>query len=141
MKKIIFIGSIGSGKTTLIQALKKLNMKYKKTQAMEYYDNIIDTPGEYLENRRYYNALTVASYDCDVVALIQDSSNKRCVFPPNFSSIFTKPVIGIITKTDKEEIFIDESINCLKLAGAGEIFKTSSKENIGICDIQKYLND
>lgn len=140
MKKIICIGSIGSGKTTLIQSLKEINMKYKKTQALEYYDNIIDTPGEYLENRRYYNALTIASYDCDAIALIQDSSNKRCVFPPNFSSIFTKPVIGIVTKIDKEEIYIDSSIKCLELAGAERIFETSSKENIGIKDVQKYIN-
>lgn len=141
MKKIIIIGSIGSGKTTLIQSLKKINTKYKKTQALEYYGNIIDTPGEYLENRRYYNALTIASYDCDEIALIQDSSNKRCVFPPNFASIFTKPVIGIVTKIDKEDIYIDNSIKCLKLAGAQKIFKVSSKEDIGIKDIQNYIND
>lgn len=141
MKKIIFIGSIGSGKTTLIQALKKLDMKYKKTQTMEYYDNIVDTPGEYLENRRYYNALMLASYDCDIIALIQDSSNKRCVFPPNFSAVFTKPVIGIITKIDKEEMFIDYSSKCLKLAGAKEIFKTSSKESKGLEEIQKHFNN
>ena len=141
MKKIIFIGSIGSGKTTLIQALKKLDRKYKKTQAMEYYDNIVDTPGEYLENRRFYNALMLASYDCDIIALIQDSSNKRCVFPPNFSAIFTKPVIGIITKIDQEGMSIDDSSKCLKLAGAGDIFKTSSIKNEGIEEIQKHLNN
>lgn len=139
MKKVILIGEIGSGKTTFIQSLKETDIKYKKTQAMEYYGNIIDTPGEYLENRRYYNALIVSSHDCDIIALVQDSSSKKCSFPPNFSSIFTKPVIGIITKIDKESKNIDFAKDCLKLAGVEEILMVSSIEKIGIDDFKDYL--
>jgi ethanolamine utilization protein EutP len=139
VKKIILIGEIGCGKTTFIQALKEIDMKYKKTQTMEYYENIIDTPGEYLENRRYYNALIISSYDCDVIALIQDSSSKKCSFPPSFSTIFTKPVIGIITKIDKETKDLDYATKCLELAGAEKIFQVSSVDKIGINDFKDYV--
>lgn len=139
MKKIIVIGAIGSGKTTFIQAMKNLDLEYKKTQALEYYEDITDTPGEYLENRRFYNALIVASHDCDIIALLQDSSDKRCVFPPNFSSIFTKPIVGIITKIDLKEKDIEFARNCLQLAGAEQIFEISSVEGIGLEKFKKYI--
>ena len=48
MKKVIFIGKTGSGKTTLCQKLDELDIKYKKTQSVEKYKNSIDTPGEFL---------------------------------------------------------------------------------------------
>lgn len=139
MKKIILIGPIGCGKTTFVQSLKNIYRRYKKTQTMEYYGDIIDTPGEYLENRRFYNALIVASFDCDVIALLQDSSSKRCIFPPNFANIFTKPVIGIITKIDKESKCLDFSEKCLKLAGASKIFQISAIEGIGLEDVEEYI--
>ena len=45
MSRVIFIGKTGCGKTTLCQKLNELEIKYKKTQAVELYDNAIDTPG------------------------------------------------------------------------------------------------
>ena len=56
MKKIMFVGPVGVGKTTLTQRLKGLELSYFKTQAIEFYDAIIDTPGEFLQHRKYYNA-------------------------------------------------------------------------------------
>ena len=43
MKKIMFVGPVGVGKTTLTQRLKGLELSYFKTQAIEFYDAIIDT--------------------------------------------------------------------------------------------------
>ncbi len=43
MGRVIFMGKTGCGKTTLCQALNNLEIKYKKTQAIELYDNAIDT--------------------------------------------------------------------------------------------------
>ena len=69
MKKVIFIGKTGSGKTTLCQKLHDLEIQYKKTQSIEVYDESIDTPGEYLENRFYYKALIVTAADADIIAV------------------------------------------------------------------------
>ena len=49
MKKIVLIGRSESGKTTLTQALKGEKISYHKTQYVNYFDVIIDTPGEYAE--------------------------------------------------------------------------------------------
>jgi len=35
MKKVIFIGKTGSGKTTLCQKIHDLDLEYKKTQSVE----------------------------------------------------------------------------------------------------------
>ena len=47
MKKIILIGRVAAGKTTLTQALRGEEIKYYKTQYVNYLDTVIDTPGEY----------------------------------------------------------------------------------------------
>ena len=53
MRKIMFIGRSEAGKTTLSQAMKGDTITYHKTQYVNHYDVIIDTPGEYAENRRH----------------------------------------------------------------------------------------
>ena len=65
MKKIMFVGPVGVGKTTLTQRLKGLELSYFKTQAIEFYDAIIDTPGEFLQHRKYYNALNVTATEAE----------------------------------------------------------------------------
>lgn len=67
MKKAMFIGPIGCGKTTLIQRLNEMEIKYNKTQTIEYYDNIIDTPGEYVEHRFMYSNLMTSAMGADVI--------------------------------------------------------------------------
>ena len=49
MRKIIFIGRSEAGKTTRTQALKGETITYHKTQYVNNYDVIFDTPGEYAE--------------------------------------------------------------------------------------------
>ena len=49
MKKIILMGRSECGKTTLTQALRGREITYHKTQYINNFDVIIDTPGEYLQ--------------------------------------------------------------------------------------------
>ena len=64
MKKTMLIGRTGCGKTTLTQKLMDEEVKYKKTQAVTYKSKIIDTPGEYVENKMYYKSLLVFISRC-----------------------------------------------------------------------------
>ena len=57
MKKIILIGRVAAGKTTLTQAIRGEEIKYFKTQYVNYLDTVIDTPGEYTELRQPSGAL------------------------------------------------------------------------------------
>ena len=138
MKKLLLIGKTGCGKTTLVQRINGKALKYEKTQMLSYYDNILDTPGEYMENRGLYKALIVSSYDCDVIAMIQAVDDERSIFPPSFSTAFTKPVIGIVSKSDLEGD-ISRSEEILKEAGAEKIFFISSYDNVGIDKLYEYL--
>ncbi|WP_425448346.1 EutP/PduV family microcompartment system protein [Dethiothermospora halolimnae] len=141
MKKIILIGKTGCGKTTLTQSLNKKNIKYKKTQAIEYKNGVLDTPGEYIENRRFYNALIVSSSDCDIIGLVQDSTSDQLVFPPGFASMFNKPVVGIVTKIDCENKDVNQAIKYLRMAGVKKMFEVSSINNEGINNIRALLEE
>ena len=59
MRKIIFIGRSEAGKTTLTQAMKGKKIVYHKTQYINHYDVIIDTPGEYAETKELAGSLAV----------------------------------------------------------------------------------
>lgn len=141
MGKVMFIGRTGCGKTTLYQAIYNKNIEYKKTQAIDFLDNVIDTPGEYVENVRYYRALSVTAADCDVIALVHDCTNEISIFPPGFSSMFSKLVIGVITKIDlcKNQESIKNAEKSLLNAGVKRIFKVSSINGGGINELKSWL--
>ena len=65
MKKIILMGRSECGKTTLTQALKGDVIHYHKTQYINHYDVVIDTPGEYAENASLAKALALYTYEAD----------------------------------------------------------------------------
>lgn len=132
MKKVLLIGKTGSGKTSLIQGLQDQKLSYKKTQAITFNGMFIDSPGEFLENRRLYPALMTSSVGCNIVALVQDATVINSVFPPKFSSMFKKKIIGIITKMDKESSNPERAEKFLRRAGAEEIIRTSAMDKTGL---------
>ncbi|MBR2264499.1 MAG: ethanolamine utilization protein EutP, partial [Firmicutes bacterium] len=66
MKKIIFMGRTGAGKTTLTQTIRGEAVQYQKTQYIRHEDIVIDTPGEYAETQHLGRALALYSYEADV---------------------------------------------------------------------------
>lgn len=130
--KIMLIGPSAAGKTTLIQRLIDEEIKYDKTQAVEYVGNFIDTPGEYMQQRGYWGSLTTTSHDADIIGLVQDSSSEDCWFSGGLTTKFEKPVIGIITKTDREDSNLRLAHSYLELAGCQTIFEVSSYTGDGI---------
>jgi len=139
MKRMLLIGRTGHGKTTLVQAVNRLEGVYRKTQTLEFHPNMVDTPGEYLENRQLYRALIVTSAECDIIALVQACNAVDCMFPPGFAAIFPKPVVGIVTKADSEDCMKANAIMHLERSGAKEIFITSSVTGEGVEAVRKLL--
>ena len=140
MKKTMLIGRTGCGKTTLTQKLMDEEVKYKKTEAVSYKNKIIDTPGEYVENKMYYKSLLVLSADAKVIVLVQSAIDGATLFPPKFSTMFPKKdVIGVITKTDLENANIERSKKFLIEAGVTEVFTIGLEDSEGLEEIKKRL--
>ena len=137
MKKTLLVGRHGVGKTTLKQRLMGLEIKYEKTQYMQYGQWLIDSPGEYAEVHGLGAALAIYSYEADVVAMLIAADDDYSLFPPNAASMINRDVIGIVTKTDKCPP--DRAENWLRLSGCKRIFKINSHSGEGVDELKNYL--
>lgn len=136
------MGRTGSGKTTLCQKLNNLEIEYKKTQSVELYDNAIDTPGEYLENRNFYRALIMSAVDAKLIAILADPTMNDNYIPPAFAGTFAREIIGIITKISlaapKDIVRVERE---LQAAGAQKIFRVDTVEGEGILELFHYIHE
>ncbi|WP_444645607.1 EutP/PduV family microcompartment system protein [Caproiciproducens sp. R1] len=141
MKKIMLVGRTGCGKTTLTQALRGEKIRYHKTQYVNRYDVIIDTPGEYAENRELARALIIYSYEADVVGMLLNARENYSLYSPNIVAGATREVIGIVTQIDTEGARPDLAESWLRLAGCKTVFHVSSVTGEGIPDILNHLRE
>lgn len=137
MKKTLLVGRHGVGKTTLKQRLTGQEIKYEKTQYMQYGQWLIDSPGEYAEVHGLGAALAIYSYEADVVAMLIAANDDYSLFPPNAASMINRDVIGIVTKTDKCPP--ERAEDWLRLSGCKRIFKVDSHSGSGIDELKAYL--
>lgn len=141
MKKILLAGRSGAGKTTLTQALKGKEITYHKTQYINNYDVIIDTPGEYAENKTLARALILYSYEAEVVGLLMSALEDYSLYSPNIVSMATRDVIGIVTQIDQPGARPELAAMRLSLAGCKTIFYVSSVTGEGVGRILEYLRE
>lgn len=141
MKKMILVGRSESGKTTLTQALRGNKIQYHKTQYINYHDIIIDTPGEYAENKELARALALYSYEADVVGLLISSTEQYSLYGPCITAQANREVIGIVTQIDRPDARVDMAKEWLTLAGCKKIFFVSTKTGEGIAELLEFLSD
>lgn len=140
MKKLLLVGSVGCGKTTLLQRLTGEDIAYSKTESIEVGDAIIDTPGEYLEIPWYKHALRLASFDAELVVMLASAAVSEAKFPPGFTSFFVPPSIGVVTKTDiASRDDVERAGNHLRLAGATEVWEVSALTGDGVAELAARL--
>lgn len=135
MRKIMLIGRVGCGKTSLAQFMAGEYRQDQKTQTIEIRgSSIIDTPGEYLENKNYYKALVVAAVEVDCILLLQACDDLQFSFSPRMYSMFNRPMIGVVTKCDllPDLKQLGSLTELLHLAGAEQVFCVSSLTGEGM---------
>ncbi len=141
-RRIILLGRSRCGKTTLIRRLHHQDMTYHKTQAIEAYADVIDTPGEYTDTPFFSRGAAICpAYDADIVCFCHDVDNDVCRLPQMFSMSFARPVIGIVTKADDEDCDPAQAITFLENAGARHIVVTSSVTGRGIGELIDLVNN
>ena len=141
MRKIMFIGRSEAGKTTLSQAMKGDTITYHKTQYVNHYDAIIDTPGEYLQSKNLISALAVFTAEADVIGLLMDATEPFSLYSPNLTPVCNREVVGVVTKIDHWAAQPEQAAAWLTLAGCHKIFYTSAYTGEGIADILSYLKE
>ncbi len=141
MKKIILMGRVASGKTTLTQALRGEAIHYHKTQYIRHTDIIIDTPGEYAETHHLGRALALYTYEADVVGLLLSATEPYSLYPPCVTTSCNRVVIGIVTHIDDPEGDPERAERWLRLAGCKIIFHVNSTTGDGVKDILNFLRE
>lgn len=138
--KVMLIGAIDAGKTTLINRLLGKEVKALKTQSLLYYDWIVDTPGEYTENPMFYQSIMATALEVTHVCYIQDASRKKNIFPPGFSRGITKLPIALVTKCDHEDADLERATESLnKVVYKGPLLYTSSFTGSGLNHLKKLV--
>ena len=135
MKKIILVGRSECGKTTLTQALKGEKIHYHKTQYVNNFDVIVDTPGEYAQTQGLGHALALYTYESDVVGLLVSAIEPYCLFPPCITCMANREVIGI------SNLYLDmpkdETQDPVVMVGVD----ATTKQQEGIPEILEYLRE
>lgn len=141
-KRVALIGKIGSGKTTLMQRLNEEELKYSKTQMVSYYDEFIDTPGEFIELPFFSRQAINITMDAGLVILVNSCVDPQNAVPPNFVHTYNIPSIGVITKTDLGDCNIKRSRNLLIYAGINpkHIYVVSSYTGEGIEELEAAIH-
>jgi len=140
MIKILMVGHVACGKTTLCQRLNGLEQTHKKTQALEVINGTIDTPGEYLERRSLIHALIVTSAETDLVLFLQDATSERFMYAPGGAGMFPVPVAGVVSKIDGATGEQRKNAReLLELTGARPIFEVSAVTGEGVDALLEFL--
>ncbi|MFS0576015.1 EutP/PduV family microcompartment system protein [Sporosarcina sp. 179-K 3D1 HS] len=139
--RVMLIGAIGAGKSTLTNALLGKKVDAVKTQTLIYYDWIVDTPGEYTENPLFYKNIMATALEVTHVCYLQDATSGKLIFPPGFSTGITKLPIGVITKCDHPEADIQRSLDFLRsvVVQGAPVVLTSAIQGVGVAHIQELV--
>lgn len=135
------MGRSECGKTTLTQALKGEHIHYHKTQYVNYFDVVIDTPGEYIQTKQLGYALALYAYEADVVGLLLSATEPYSLYPPNITCMVNREVVGIVTKINEENADVKRAERWLRLTGCRKIFFVDSKRQEGIAELLEYLRE
>lgn len=133
-------GGVGAGKTTLLHALADDGLAARKTQMIDFVGWAIDTPGEYAERVGFRGNLVATASQAQLLVVVQDATRANAHFPPHYFRIFTKPIIGVVTKIDMPTADVERAGALLRAAGvSGQIFPISAITGSGLSTLRQSL--
>lgn len=142
MKRIVFVGDVGAGKTTLFNALQGDFDLARKTQAIEFNDEgSVDTPGEYFSHPRLYHALINTLADCDVLVYVHAANNPECRIPAGLLDIYPRMRrFAVISKADAPDADVPAVLELLSTRGFEEpVLAINSLDPDDILKVKQFL--
>lgn len=140
--RIMLVGPVGVGKTSLVKALVNDSGRAEKTQSIQFIDGAIDTPGEYAQIPRFYSALMVTAAEAQMILLVQDATEMNVSLPPGFAGMFPRPIVGIVSKIDSPSANRERAMRRLREAGVRDrIFCVSAYTGEGLNELMDYLEE
>ena len=137
----MFLGAVEAGKTTLFNLLFDKKEDVRKTQAIEFEQAGIDTPGEFFSHPRLYHALINTSSGVDTLVYVHPCDSDECRLPPGLLNIYSgKRLIAVISKTDLPGCDPEKTERLLRAAGFNDpIFRVSKQNLSSIEPLKRYL--
>lgn len=136
------IGEVDAGKSALITRLVDPQGNQKKTQAPIYYSgSVIDTPGEYVDNRAWNGPLLATIASVKTILYLQPANASRFSAPDGLLRVYpNKKIIGVISKIDMEDADIEKAEQFLKKNNVqGPYFYTSIFDQESIDKLREFL--
>lgn len=140
-RRIMLVGEQASGKGRLISLLTGGRWQERRVMAVEYCGPFINTPGEFLENRRFYPALITAAMDCSLICFLQNARSQTSLFPPRFASMFNCATLGLITACDAPEASLARAGRFLQAAGLAQWLPVSLESGVGMDALRTCLQE
>lgn len=140
-RRIMLIGEQASGKGELIALLTGGRWQARRVMAVEFCGPFINTPGEFLENRRFYPALITAAMDCSLICFLQNARSRTSLFPPRFASMFNCATLGLITACDAPDAVPGRAGRFLQAAGLDWQLAVDLENGTGLEDLRACLQE
>lgn len=136
------IGEVDAGKSALITRLVNPEGNQRKTQAPIFYaGSVIDTPGEYVDNRAWNGPLLSTVSGVNTIVYLQPANAARFSAPPGLLRVYpNKRLVGVISKVDADDADINNAEKLLKNNGiTGPYFYTSIYDESSINTLREFL--
>jgi len=131
LKKYVFVGSVGVGKTSLFNALMGDYELARKTQAVDY--NLmggIDTPGEFFSHPHLYKAMISTTTEAGIIIYVHSAEDQICRLPRGILDIYNnKTIVTVITKVDLPDVDLPTVRKVLVECGLKEPFLEINTQN------------
>lgn len=142
MQRYVLVGSVGAGKTSLFNALNNKYGLAMKTQAVAFDDQGgVDTPGEFFNHPRLYNALISTITEAQTIIYVHAADDPVWRMPAGLLAVYQdKTIVAVITKVDLPNVDVATIKNMLITNGFnGPIFEVCTQNPDSIQVLAEYL--
>lgn len=136
------LGEVDAGKSALINMLIKQDANIGKTQSPIFYQGqVIDTPGEFIDNRAWNGALLSTISSVKTLVILQPASAKTFSAPAGLLNVYpNKNLVGVVSKIDQATADINIAEQLLRNNGIPEpYFHISIYDQASIDELFQYL--